>query len=250
MEYNLSDLILYATCPYKYRYKVESKSGTSIYADDSFIVASALKESYLWYFQRLGLNSPIKPLELTRHFSKKCLDYKRASFSDTSNIVLDAKLLIQAHDLVLNADKILGPKDELVAVSYPVERTFKESLIKDTVDLIVLRRPKNEPPYVNVMFINIKGELPNDFNLLLRAHFGYSVVLRELAKDLKVVCTVLDVLSNKTSVISLKPNERVAYVRIINSLILGIRSKVYYPRPSNGACETCTFRSVCAWHIA
>lgn len=229
---------------------VESKSCPSIYADDSFIVASALRDAYIRYFQRLGISSPLKPIELTKYFSKKCLDYKRASWNDTTSIVLDAKLLIQAHDLVLNAHQLLGPKDELIAVSYPAERSFKGSLIKDTIDVIILRRPHNKEAYVNLVYFDTKSVNANDFNNLLRAHFGYSVVLRELSKDFKVVCTVLDVLSNKSHVISLKPNERVAYVRIINNLIQGVESKVYYPRPSNGACESCAYKTVCSWHIA
>jgi CRISPR/Cas system-associated exonuclease Cas4 (RecB family) len=90
-----------------------------------------------------------------------------------------------------------------------------------------------------------------DFGFLLKANYGYSVVLRELiSSSIQVRCTVLNVLTNKRIEISFKEEQRFNYQRLISNLAKGIENEIFYPRPSFGACETCTFKQTCSWRIS
>lgn len=178
--------------------------------------------------------------------------YKK-ELNDESIFVSDAKALIAAHDSVLKMPSLLNPTDELVAVNYPLERTIRGITVQDEVDLIFLRHPPSKESYVEMIYLDTSLRMPNeaDFGFLLKANYGYSVVQRELiGSSIQVRCTILNVLTNKRIEISFKEEQRFNYQRLISNLSKGIENEIFYPRPSFGACDTCTFKQTCSWRIS
>lgn len=250
--YELTDLILYAECPLKVKFKLNKKLKLPEYADDRRLISTALRDSYIYYFQRMGLNSTPSPQKIAAYFSKKCMEYKKAMSNDPSVVIKDTKALIVAHENVLNVNRLLGEGDELVAINYPVERSLLKNTIKDSIDMIVLKHQPKAQTYVELTYFDTSESKTDekDLGILLRANLGYGIVSRELVSNFtEVKCNVLNVMSNKKTEITLERGQRWNYHRVIGSLIKGIEADIYYPRASKGACDHCKWGTVCNWKI-
>jgi hypothetical protein len=250
-EYLLKDICLYTVCPLKLFYKNAGKQMIVSDADDRYIISTALRETYIKYFQLKGLGKPMSIRRAAALFSSLAFDYKSKWTKDSSKFFQDTKSLVDAHSLVVNIDKFLNPSDELVAALFPLERNIGQHIVKDESDLIIFRHPPKKESYVEIVYFDISNrDDPVDFNLLLRANFGLSVVTRELMGEaLTIKSTLYNLLSGKITEITLSREHRFNYQKLIRNIINGIEAKVYYPRPSYGTCEHCSYSNNCSWKI-
>ncbi len=250
-EYDLKDLCIYSTCSLKYHYKSINKPALPGGADERYIINIALKESYIRYFQHKGLSKPIAIGKLMAFFSSRVLHYKSIWTSNQSFKIDDTKALIDAHSLIVNIENFINPYDELVAVSFPVERVIGGSMITDEIDMIVFRHPPKKESYIEIVYFDINSlQDKPDFTMLLRANLGTSIVTRELMGEaLKIRPVVYHIQSGKSLELQLQHEQRLNYQRLIKNLIKGIDNKIYYPRPSYGACEHCNYFNICSWKI-
>lgn len=250
-EYYLPDLCLYATCPLKVKYKQQGVPAIVSCADDRYIISTALRDTYIKYFQMKGLGKPITISRAAAMFSKLAFSYKKQYAQSNSIFFNDTQLLIDAHALVVGIEKFLNPTDELIAANFPLERVIGGHLIRDESDLIVFRHPPNKESYVDIIYFDTNAEIKvPDFNLLLRVNFGLSVVTRELMGEaLKIKSTLYNILSGNLREIVLSREQRFNYQRLIKNIINGVEAGAFYPRPSFGACEHCSYKTICSWKL-
>ena len=250
--YNINDLIFYATCSYKYKFKLSSTKVLSSNADDKTIITTALRDTYIHYFQNIGIGIKLNSNNLTQFFSRKCVEYKKSSTGITALLIRDTRALIDAHAILIKLGNYLKENDELVAVKYPIERSIRSYTITDEIDLLILRRPEGQPVFLEAVYFDVspEPEPAKHFGPMIRAAFARSALIRELAGiHTTVVSTQWHIISNKVSNIFLSQDDRYSYARLLTSIIKGIEAESFYPRPSYGVCDTCAFNAICSWKI-
>lgn len=242
---------MYAKCSLKYLYKISGKESIVSDADERYIMSVALKDTYIKYFHQKGLGKPMNNSNAMSMFSSKLIAYKTKWLKDKSLAIQDTKTLLTAHQNIVDAEKFINPEDELIAASFPVERVIGDRMIKDEIDLIVFRHPKNKESYIEIIYFDVNPlQSKPDFTVMLRANLGLTVVKQDLMGEALIVkCTVYNILSGKSTDIELSHEHRFNYRRFIKSLFTGIESKLFYPRDSYNVCEHCSYSSICSWKV-
>lgn len=251
MSYDLDDVILYSICPFKKLFKVSDKRPYYIdSSDEKNIIYYALKKTYCEYtsfisMKTLGNITSNKglPAIFTRN-----LKVVRPSFGN-KDFITEPDLIKKIFDGFVAYPKFIqDPSRELIAVNFPIEGNVFGSNVTSSVDIILYNKGTNTAEIY--FFGNANQTDANMFGIKLKAAFCLSKVKRELATEsMSIVCNILDVFSMKLTEIKLDQSNRFNYNRLIRSLIAGIDSKSYYPRPSFGACSTCLYRDKCNWEV-
>jgi len=249
--YNLSDLILYAACPAKYKYYKDSNVKLYYDLDDRTIVSSALKDTYIYYFQKLAFTKVgPSPVSTTKFFSKKWHEYK-SMFNATGKVAgRTAPDIIKGHEAAINAQAVFDKDYEICAVNFPVEMAIDQNIYKDSVDLVLLHRPPGKYASVVIVFFDASGKptAANDFGAILRAIFGTICVKRDLiTTGIKVKCILFNALHQTSREIDQTTEHSFNYPKIITNLAKAVDLDLFYPRASNDTCNYCTWNTICSW---
>ncbi len=249
MEFDLNELIVYATCPHKY--KLYAKHGRLCnYQDTRYTVDTLLSKVYLHYLQEKGLGNCLTLRACIASFSK---DLTKAgligTINKTSSNKITPAMLVACIDSIKKFIEYID-QYELICVSYPIIKDVVIDNIIHTVntsaDCIVFDPNKNA---IRVITFNGSNFYTNhNVSHSIKSYMCLSQVKRELKfKDCIVHSIILDINSCTETEIKLDSIHRTNYSSVIKNIIIGMISKIVYPRPSYLACENCEYKNICVW---
>jgi CRISPR/Cas system-associated exonuclease Cas4 (RecB family) len=158
--------------------------------------------------------------------------------------------LLKVHDNIMQLNSWLPERAEVVAVNFPLQRSFKEFDIEDKLDVVLARRVLNSrATEVEVIILDDGLTRSNDKDLgsTLRAQLGSAYVRREFTSASTTIKTILlNVYHNERKEITLSRDQKMNYPRIIKGLVTSISNKHVYPRASYDTCKYCCF-TYCLW---
>jgi len=240
---------LYAECPLKEKFYKANPRMLLPDMDAKTLISTALRDTYIHYFQRLGLHGQAPSVQASvQYFSRRWVEYKKSYGQDTTRI---APILIQAHEKIVRLPELFNDQQEIAAAGFPLERVVRGNLITDSADLIILNRQRPELT-VDVYYFDTssKKNTEEDFGVQLRANFGMSSVRRDLRHDfVSSRVFTYNILGEYQKEVKMPMIQRMNYPRIIAGLVRAVDAKAYYPRPSNGACNSCMFNQICSWRM-
>ena len=268
--YNIDNLIDYATCPYKYRFRVSepSKNNKYINTDNRDRIGSILRSIYIHHLVQKGLGNNLTLRALNVAFSKALVKEKLigvqgfqvnniSSIShETANnsVIINPTELISYLESIRNFYALIDVYEKnhfhIVAVEYPIERKFIDRnetsfSIRSNQDVILYNESSGNKI---LLCISFDHKFSNNFGTTLKACLNYVQIKRELTgENVNVNNIILDPFSLKQTEVKLDQDHRLNYPRILKSLVESIQNKVYYPRVSNGACEHCVYQNKCIW---
>lgn len=242
--YDLDDLIMFSICPFKYLFKSKGKINSRFILDEKYLIDCALKDTFLYYVTTLSFKKDLTYRQLVSYMSKRLVAY---TLIGEDPLPIKPEELTRAIDLVSRfQDIVMG---ELVAVNFPIERVYINSYtVRSAADMILYSKISNT---LEIVFIEHPDFIAHNlFGLQLKACFVSGLIRRDLAgSGMNIVCNILNMRTHKRTEIELNKDHKINYNRFIKSIIKSIEAKAFYPRPSFGACSTCTARSGCDWKV-
>jgi CRISPR/Cas system-associated exonuclease Cas4 (RecB family) len=160
---------------------------------------------------------------------------------------------LKANELALKVKDVYDKSDrEIIATKYPIERSIRGFVVKDSVDVIVLKSNGPKKPKTLELY-QLTTQLSKDTTVTffdtLKALLSISMIRRDFSLDIPVKCIVLNTLNLQKKEITLEKKHRVNYPRIISSIVKSIENDVFYPRESKETCANCIFKNKCIWSI-
>jgi CRISPR/Cas system-associated exonuclease Cas4 (RecB family) len=251
MSYSLKDILLYTSCPLKLKYRLEGGEKLLYDVNDKLLIAEALKDTFIKYFQITGLGRTPTNKYLYSYFSSKWSEYTAFCGDLAMRTKSLSDVMLQAQEKIFRINKFLG-KREIVAAAFPYERSIKGHTITDTIDLILVDQPKSSESGTELSLISLDTSMtksnPHSFHGRIRALLNLAYAKRDLINAAaRPRMKLLNLFLDKEMDIDLEREHRFNYPRMISSICTAIDNKMYYPTSNVETCSTCIFRKECAW---
>lgn len=248
---DLSDMMLYASCPLKYQY-LDAEGGREVYTlDERELVTLALKDTCIKYLQTRGLRKPWTSKHAIAFLSRRWSDYQQSSDTQTVNQAKVTEVLLKAQDRAINLHKLFSTRDEVAAVNMPIERSFRDLTVRDTIDAIIVSKTfRGRATSVELIVLDSGLENPSNQSFVARVRAMLAITyshryLLDYKAPLKSY--ILNVYNGTRREISLHKDHRFNYSKLLQNIQHGIDNKVFYPRPSEETCKYCVYRKRCKW---
>ena len=218
--------------------------------DDRTIIATALKDTYIKYFQMTGMRRRWSSGMSTRYFSRRWHELSQEFNKLNKKRRRIAPLLLKAHDHAVKVQELYDVHCEIIAAKFPVQYNIRSAIVKSSVDLILLRHPPRGQRVLEIYYFDdsLSKKDRVSFEATVRAMLGLASVRRDLGtRELPTKCILFNVLGTWKKEIALRQDQQTNYPRVLRALVKGIEAEAIYPRASSDACEHCTFNSKCQW---
>jgi hypothetical protein len=196
-----------------------------------------------------------KTKDCVSHFSKLWLTrrklFQSSGFEETGRDI--SNTVLAAHDRILRFDTTLTKNDEVGVINLPFERSFKDFIVTDCIDSIVVTKdPKTKVSSVRLIVLDNSLASPgeNDFHSCLRAMISVAYAKRELTSvNEHIVSEVYNPYTNSRRVLNLTKALRVNYPSVIRNIVDSMNRKTYYPVANSNNCKSCVYNKECMWSM-
>lgn len=243
--------MLYASCPLKYQY-LDADGPREFYTlDERELVALALKDTCIKYLQTRGLRKPWTSKQAIAFLSRRWAYYQSISSEQTVNQSKVTQVLLKAQDRAINIHKLFSVRDEVAAVSMPIERSFRDLTVRDTIDAIIVSKTfRGRATSIELLVLDAGLENPSNQSFVARVRAMLAITYsHRYLLDYKAPLRsyILNVYNGTRREISLSKDHRFNYSKLLRNIQHGIDNKVFYPRPSEETCKYCVYRKRCKW---
>lgn len=227
MIISLNDIIDYIVCPWKLTL---SKDKVKDSRQIKFYVIADLIKFYL--------ASSYKSKAPSIGALKAKLGLYWHEYTKDLTIPITSDDLLQIEEEVRHIQFILRPGDNVIAVNYPINYQINDKIVTHSIDAILLRSGKIELFYIDTQ--NNLSRTRTDIDLNIIASISYRAINNDL-KSKPVAVSFYKPISRIYTNVTYNP----MYNLIIESVIQAISLGIYYPRPLNNVCKSCSRKTSC-----
>lgn len=194
----------------------------------------------------------VKHKEIAREFGLSWIKAKK-SYTDLGlNYTDNIDKITGAYDSLHYFKEVCSRENEVALINMPYIKVLKECIVKDVVDLAIIKPvKKSKATQLEIIIVDTDIQSPSRTNFISRSRAAMQEIFvkRECIghNNIIVKTSIVNLYKNKIIPITLMKEHRVNYKKHINSIALAIKSNCSYPNPNKNICKRCMFQNKCVW---